>query len=111
MDVYPKYIVVNDSEEGICMVIGKVTYHRELLWDKDAKDQVIGGGWWRTNKNMSEMTFHGDSDDFGSVPEEILEEVIKNDKVFLSFPGGHKLDKIEKYFIDRQSEIVEVKVG
>jgi hypothetical protein len=54
-DIFPKFIV-----EGNNLIIGRVTYHEDLVTDKE---QVKGGGWWKIDGKI--MTFWGDSFDFG----------------------------------------------
>lgn len=51
MDVFPKFIIEEDSEKGCCLILSKITYHRELVANEE---NVKGGGWFRIkgkNKN------------------------------------------------------------
>jgi len=74
MDVFPKFII-EDGE----LIFGKCTYHKQLATDVK---NVKGGGWWSFNKDKTEMTFFGDSQDFGRAKLEDIRKAVLEKKVF-----------------------------
>jgi hypothetical protein len=81
MDVFPKFIIETDDQEGDCLIIGNCTYHKQLSRDIS---KVKGGGWWIFDKDNSLFTLYGDSHDFGSAKIEDIASCLKNKKVFSS---------------------------
>jgi len=79
MDVFPKFIIETDTEEGDCLIISKCTYHKQLVTDKT---KVKGGGWWTLDKENRIFTLYGDSQDFGRAKIEDIINCIKLKKVF-----------------------------
>lgn len=77
MDVFPKFIIETDPEKGDCLIIAKVTYHRQLCINKEL---VKGGGWWIKKDNVFRL--HGTSEDFGRAKEEDIMDCIKRKMVF-----------------------------
>lgn len=79
MDVFPKFIIETDNEEGDCLIIAKCTFHKELATDTT---KVKGGGWWKLKDNV--FTLHGESVDFGRAKIEDITDCIKRGKVYSS---------------------------
>lgn len=82
-DVFPKFIV-----EGNNLIIGKCTYHKQLVEDKD---QVKGGGMWKWDQEKKEFLLYGDSHDFGSAEADDIKACIEAGNVFLSYLGGRNV--------------------
>lgn len=78
-DVYPKFII----EDGR-LVIGRVTYHYELIFDRADKTKVKGGGWWKKNKILNMIIFYADSDDFGKATLDDVKKCVEEKKVYSS---------------------------
>lgn len=77
-DVFPKFIIENDA-----MVIGKCTYHKQLLVNENDKENIKGGGWWRVDKdNPRHFILHGDSHDYGKASIEDIKNCLSSNKVF-----------------------------
>ena len=57
MDVFPKFIIETDGQEGDCLIVAKCTYHKQLATDIK---KVKGGGWWTLDKENSIFTLHGE---------------------------------------------------
>jgi len=80
MDVFPKFVVVRDEEEGgPCIIIAKCTYHRELVTDVT---KVMGGGWWTLDRDNKCFTLYGESDEFGKVSDDVLMDCILSRRIF-----------------------------
>ena len=99
-DVFPKFIV-----EGNNLIIGKVTYHKDLVTDKT---QVKGGGFWNWNKDKKEFILSGDSYDFGRATAEDIKSCIDAGNVFFSFIGGRKIED-HTFLLDTRFEIIKLK--
>ena len=50
MDVFPKFIIETDNQEGDCLIIAKCTYHKQLATDIS---KVKGGGMWTLDRENS----------------------------------------------------------
>ena len=76
MDLFPKYIVEDD-----CLIIGKVSYHKELATDKT---KVKGGGWFRWDNEGSKriLILYGSSNDFGKASLNDVKICVEAGKVF-----------------------------
>ena len=74
MNVFPKFIIEGDE-----LIIGKCTYHKQLATDVK---NVKGGGWWSFNKDKTEITFFGKSEDFGYATLEDIRKAVLEKKVF-----------------------------
>ena len=78
-DVFQKFIIENDPEDGLYMVLAKCTFHKQLAHNTE---NVLGGGSWELFEN--EITLFGQSHDFGPCDLEDLKYVVQNQKVFTS---------------------------
>lgn len=76
MDIFPKFIVEDGS-----IILGKVTYHHQLM-QSDDKKAVKGGGWFEFENKTNTFIFSGDSHDFGEANIEDMKNVIANNKVY-----------------------------
>lgn len=96
MDVFPKFIV-----EGINLIIAKVTYHKDLVTDKE---QVKGGGWWRLKDDT--MILHGTSFDFGTAKVEDIKACIDAGNVW---SDAYEIQNISGHFgFSYQNEYGEI---
>lgn len=77
MSVFQKFIIENDPEDGLYMVLAKCTFHKQLAHNTE---NVLGGGSWELFEN--EITLFDKSQDFGPCTLEDLKYVIQNKKVF-----------------------------
>jgi hypothetical protein len=82
MEVYPKFIIETDEQDGDCLIIGKCVYHKELATDIS---KVKGGGWFKFNKANKTFIFFGTSHDFGKASETDVLDCIQRKKVFSDF--------------------------
>lgn len=99
-DVYPKFIV-----EGNNLIIAKVTYHKDLVTDKE---QVKGGGWWRLKGDM--MILHGTSFDFGTAKAEDIKACIDAGNVFSDqYMIQNIADQFGFAYQDVMGEIIKLK--
>ena len=80
-DVFPKFIIETDVEEGDCLIVAKCTYHKQLATDPK---KVKGGGWWSLNSEKNTFTLHGESTDFGPSKLEDITECVRRGKVYTS---------------------------
>lgn len=103
MDTFNKFIIETDDELGDCLILGRVTYHNQLAFEKE---KVKSGGWW--NKKDGRITFFGKSHDFGRATEEQVKDAVMNNKVFTSNLLKYPINKKYKFSYDRQSEIVKL---
>ena len=76
-DVFQKFIIENDPEDGLYMVLAKCTFHKQLAHNTE---NVLGGGSWKKFDN--EILLFGQSHDFGPCDLEDLKYVVQNQKVF-----------------------------
>lgn len=74
MDVFCKFII-----EGDALIIGKVTYHHQLV---NNKEDVKGGGWFRCAKDDRHLILYGDSFDFGKAKFEDIKSCVEARKVY-----------------------------
>jgi hypothetical protein len=77
MDVFPKFIIETDDELGDCLIIGKCTYHKQMVFNKL---KVKGGGWWTKKDNT--FILYGQSEDFGPAKLEDIKSIVENKKVY-----------------------------
>ena len=103
MEVYNKFIIENDETLGDCLILGRVTYHKQLAYDES---KVKSGGWWKLKDNR--IIFYGDSYDFGRATLEQVTDAVLNDKVFTSYLLKDPITKKHNFSFDNQSEIVEI---
>lgn len=78
-NVFQKFIIENDPEDGMYMVVAKCTFHKQLAHNTE---NILGGGSWERFDN--EIILFGQSHDFGPCDIEDIKYVIKNKKVFTS---------------------------
>lgn len=74
MDVFPKFII-----EGDDLVLGKVTYHKELANDVS---QVRGGGMFEYDPDTNTFTLFGESSQFGPADLDDVRRCVENGKVY-----------------------------
>jgi hypothetical protein len=103
MDVFPKFIIEDD-----CLIMSKVTYHKDMVIDKD---KVKGGGWFKYSSDKKTFIFYGESHDFGSAKFADIVECVKNRKVYSN--PFHTRNMCEKYEFayDSGSEIIPLVKG
>jgi hypothetical protein len=98
MDLFPKFII-----EDRTLVFGKVTYHKHLATDIT---NVIGGGWFRYDKDSDAIIFYGKSEDFGEAYFKDIKDCIERGMVF------HHEDNVSEkhsYGYNSGSEITMIK--
>lgn len=105
MDLFPKYIVEIDDELGVCVIISKCTFHKELVTNKD---MVRGGGMFKYNSDKNTFTFSGSSHDFGMAKLEDVQKAVLEDKVFTNPYLSHSIAKKHKFIYDTGSEKIEL---
>lgn len=104
MDTFPKFIIETDNELGDCLIIAKVTYHKQIVTDKN---KVLGGGWYGLNNDTKEITFYGKSEDFGKATLEDIKRCVDSGNVYTNIPVEEtNIANNFKFFYDRGSEIV-----
>ena len=79
MELFPKFIIEENDEIGIFMVIGKVTYHNKLV---NNPLKVKGGGTFSFNKSTNIIILGGSSFEYGSAFIKHIKECIDDNKVF-----------------------------
>ena len=102
-DIFNKFIIETDDELGDCLILGRVTYHKQLAFDVN---KVKSGGWWK--KEEERITFFGSSQDFGTATQEQVTDAVMNNKVFTSYILEHPINNKFKFSYDKQSEIIEL---
>ena len=108
MDVFPKFIIETDPEEGDVLIIGKCTYHRQLSNDPA---KVKGGGWWTLNQSVDKsFILFGSSEDFGKAKIELIADCIKRKKVFSSMKSFHRnfTDNYTFRYRDEVGDIIDL---
>lgn len=99
-DLFPKFIVEGDN-----LIIAKVTFHKDLVIDKD---QVKGGGWWKRDGDI--FILHGSSFDFGSAKVEDIKAAVDARKVWSDQYEIHNItDQYSFQYITDAGEIIELK--
>lgn len=88
MDVFPKFIIETDPEEGDCLIVAKCTYHKQIVTDLT---KVKGGGWWSLDRDKNIFTLHGESSDFGRAEFENIKNCVERAKVFSNPSLFHNL--------------------
>jgi hypothetical protein len=102
-NIFNKFIIETDKVLGDCLILGRVTYHKQLAFDIE---KVKSGGWWR--KKDGRITFFGNSSDFGATTQEQVSAAVMNNKIFTSYILEHPINKDYKFSYDKQSEIVKL---
>src|SRR5574343_579005 len=100
MDLSPKYIVEDD-----CLILAKVTYHKNLVTDKD---KVKGGGWFRFLQHTDTFVFHGDSHEFGKASLEDVRKCVASGNVFTNTMKTHSIADKHHFAYDTGTEIVNL---
>lgn len=101
MDIFNKFIV----EDG-CIIMCKVTYHKELVTDKEL---VRGGGSFMFTDDNKGIKFYGSSYDFGAPYLEDIQKAFKECKVYWSQYSDEDISTEYKYvFVDECGEITEL---
>jgi hypothetical protein len=103
MDVFNKFIIETDEELGDCLILGRVTYHKQLAHDVS---KVKSGGAWREKDGR--IIFYSESHQFGGATEEQVTDAVMNNKVFTSWLLENPINKDYKFSYDCQSEIIEL---
>lgn len=102
MDKFPKFIIENGN-----LVLGRVTYHRELVVNKY---NVNGGGWYRIPKEELDglliIIFSDSSEDFGAARLEDIKECVKNKKIFSDNKLQRNISDRHKFAYDTKTEII-----
>lgn len=103
MDYFNKFIITN----GI-LVIGKVTYHRDLIWDKET-EVITGGGSFDINFEDKIMTFYGESNDFGKAKIEDIKKCIDEHQVYSNPLQHYEISEKYKFkYRDIYGEVVDL---
>jgi len=76
MDVFPKFIVVIDDVDGYCLLMAKVSFHKQLLSDNQ---KCLGGGWFNYDRESNTFFLHGESHDFGKASLENIKKCFEPD--------------------------------
>jgi hypothetical protein len=98
-DVFPKFIV-----EGNNLIIGKCTFHKQLVTDKE---QVKGGGMWEWDRDNKTFMLYGDSHDFGAVAYEHVRACIDAGNVFWSYAGGRPIEG-HTFYLNTGDDIIQM---
>jgi hypothetical protein len=77
MDLFPKFIIETDDVLGDCLIIAKVTFHKDIAINKK---NVKGGGLYRIDDKT--ITFYGSSVDFGPAKTNDIKSCITAGNVF-----------------------------
>lgn len=99
-DVFPKFIV-----EGNELIIGRCTFHKQLVTDKE---KVKGGGMWDWDKEKKEFFLYGESVDYGYAEAEDIRKCIEAGNVFLSYSGGRNVSD-HTFYLNTGYEIIKLK--
>jgi hypothetical protein len=103
MDVFHKFIIETDDNEGDCLIVAKCTYHKQLVTEIS---KVKGGGWWTLDRDNSIFTLYGDSHDFGRANIKDIASCVQRKKVFSSASLTRKLtDKFKFEYKNQCGEI------
>lgn len=106
MDVFPKFIIETDDQEGDCLIVAKCTYHKQLATDIT---KVKGGGWWTLDRDNSTFTLSGDSHDFGKAKIEDIANCVQRKKVFSSASLTRNFtDNFKFQYKDQCGEILDL---
>ena len=103
MDLFPKYIIEDIKDLGICLIISKCTYHNELA----TQTKKVKGGGWFVIKNDS-MIFRGDSYDFGKAKVEDVKTAIELNNVYTNKYLTHSIGSKYKFFYDNECELIQL---
>lgn len=79
--LHDKFIIENIKDTGICIILGRCKYHRDLAGNES---KIRGGGLWSYDKEKEILKLFGESYDFGSCDTKEIEFCVNNDKIFTS---------------------------
>lgn len=79
MELFSKFIIETDDELGDCLILSKVTYHKEMVTDKT---KVKGGGMFYFDSDNNTFVFSGESYDFGCAKIEDIKNCVENKNVY-----------------------------
>lgn len=103
MDVFPKFIIETFPEEGDCLIISKVTFHNEMVTNKE---NVKGGGWFTLKNNV--LTFRGQSEEFGAATIEDIQKCIELENIYTNPYLLTNISKKYTFKYDIGSEIIDL---
>ena len=101
MDLFPKFII----EDGN-LILSKVTYHKELVSDKN---KVKGGGWFVYKPEEKTFIFNGESHDFGKASFEDIKTCIINKQVYSDSMLVNNISELYTFAYNTGSEIIKIK--
>lgn len=105
-DVYPKFIIETDDQEGDCIILAKCTFHKQLATDIS---KVKGGGWWDLDREKNIFTLYGESHDFGRAKIKDIADCVQLKKVFSSSAlYRNYTDKFTFQYRDESGEIIDL---
>lgn len=105
MEIYPKFVVITDDEYGLCLIIAKCTFHKQLHPDVT---KIKGGGFWDLNRETNTFTLSGSSHDFGAATIEDIQTCINNNNVYTNSSLCRNITNKYKFEYDTQSEIIKL---
>ena len=105
MDVFPKFIIETDDQEGDCLIVAKCTYHKQLATDIT---KVKGGGWWTLDRDNSIFTLSGDSHVFGRAKIEDIAKYCK-DQIGLLWDEVKRFENPHNYYVDLSKKLWDIK--
>lgn len=80
--MFQKFIVEEIEEEGLCLILGKCNFHKDLAYDAT---KVKGGGIWQLDMETKTFTLSGSSFDFGKAKLEDLIFCVRRKKTFSNY--------------------------
>jgi hypothetical protein len=101
MNIFPKFIIEGDS-----LILSKVTYHKELVTDKE---KVKGGGWFRYDKENDTFIFYGTSEDFGQASIEDIKKCVLGNHVYRNRSQKFSISEAHNFSYYTGSEIIELR--
>jgi hypothetical protein len=111
--VHNKFIVVQDTEsvvqdiesiDNICLIVGKVSYHRQLL---HPSLKVLGGGLWSIVGNT--MSLFGSSHEFGAFNIDDVKVAVENKRVYTSYIMNKNLTDKYTFVVKQYGEVINLK--
>ena len=77
MDKSLKAVVVKTQEGKLELKVSFVFFHRDLV---EPGETCLGGSRWKVDETTMEIVFYGSSDDFGDMPDDNWETLVKDFK-------------------------------
>lgn len=93
-DIFPKFILL-ETETGLRLVFGKVTYHKDLAKYENGDVKILGGGIWRVGDDTSTICMSGRSYDFGAPSVNLMKKCVDGEKIYDAF--GERLFEDKKF--------------